>query len=151
MKKENLRKLKSININFYPLLLLVILLTTITGCGKENFSEKLFTKIVKKNNFIVVELPEENKTQFLAVSSHYQISLYKFKKTKDCKKEFKLKKEEYKNKKNNIKDKKTYFFIENNNVFTLIYKINNYYIEVETPKTYKKEVKRILKEMDLEL
>ena len=151
MKKGNLRKYKNIDIKFYPLLLLVVLLTIITGCGKKTFSEKVFTDTVKKNNFVVAELPEDNKKVFLAVSMHYQISLYKFKNSKDCQKDFKLKKEECKNKKNNIKDKKTYFYLENDNIYTLIYKVNNYYIEVEIPKSYKKEVIKLMKEMDLEL
>ena len=151
MKKENLKKCKNIDIKFYPLLLLIILLTIITGCGKEKFTENLFTKTVKKNNFVVAELPEDEKTIFLAVSTHYQISLYKFKNSETCLKEFKLKKKEYKAKKSNIKDKKIYFYVENDNVYTLIYRENNYYIEVETPKNYKKDVIKLLKKMDLEL
>lgn len=151
MKKEKLKKYKNIGIKVYPLLLLVIFLTVITGCEKNNFNENLFTKTMEKNNFIVAELPNDNNIQYLAVSNHYQISLYKFENNKASKKEFKLRKKEYKNNNNNIKEKKTYFYVENDNVYTLIYRIDKYYIEVETPKNYKKEVIKLIKKMDLEL
>ena len=148
MKKEKLKKYKNIGIKVYPLLLLVIFLTVITGCGKNNFNENLFTKTMEKNNFIVAELPNDNNIQYLAVSVHYQISLYKFTDKKGMNKSYNKQRKKY-NKK--TKDKKNYFYIESENVYTLFYKVDKYYIEVEVPKTYKKDVIRILKEMNLKI
>ena len=148
MKKEKLQKYKNISIKFYPLILCIILLTIITGCGKNSFNEKLFTKTMEKNKFVVAELPSDNNTQFLAVSIHYQISLYKFKDKKSMNKSYNKHKKEYKK---NVKDEKDYFYIESENVYTLFYKVDKYYIEVEVPKTYKEEVIKLLEEMDLEL
>ena len=151
MKKENFQNYKKKGIKLFPQILLVILLLFTTSCGKQNFDEKLFTETVEKNNFVVAELPGDDRTEFLAVSSHYQISLYAFETKKDCKNAFKVKLKEYKDKNSNIKSKKNYYAIENSNVYTLIYKIDNYYIEVEAPKTYKKEIINLLKEMGLDV
>ncbi len=151
MKKERLKRLGKICTNLFPHLLLIIIVLFISGCGKNNFNKKVFTETVEKNNFVAVDIEEKEYIETIAVSSHYQLSLFSYNKSKEVDKAFKDKIKYYKNKKANIKHKKNYFYIENKNVYTINYKINNYIIEAEVPKTYKEEVIKILKEMKLKL
>ena len=137
--------------NLFPHLLLIIVMIFITGCGKNNFNKKIFTEVVEKNNFMTVDIEEKEYVETIAVSSHYQISLYKYNKSKKSNNAYKSKIKYYKNKKVNIKDKKNYFFIENKNVYTIIYKNDNYIIEAEVPNTYKKEIINLLEEMNLKI
>ncbi|MBR4618220.1 MAG: hypothetical protein IKO49_02835 [Bacilli bacterium] len=151
MKKEKWQKYKKTDTKLFPQLLLIFIIILSTSCEKNGFNKKQFTEIVEKNNFIVTDIEEKEYVETLAVSSHYQISLYTYDKNKDANNAYKDKIKYYKDKKVNIKHKNNYLFIENKYVYTIIYKTNNYIIETEVPKTYKQEVIKLMKKLNLTL
>jgi len=155
MKKEKLKNSLRKDIKKSLFFLLIIVLLT-TSCGIKNFNKELFTKIVEKNNFIVADLStDNNKKYLLAVGEHYQISYYELPNIDKCKKELKDRTKSYRNIKKNIsKIKKAnyeVYIIDNNDIYTVFYRISNNYIEISTTKKYKEDVIKLLEEMDLEL
>ena len=151
MKKERWQRYKKTDTRIFPQLLLIFIIILSTSCGKDRFNKKQFTETVEKNNFVVVDIKEKEYVETIAVSSHYQISLYTYNRSKKSKNAYKAKIKYYENKKVNIKNKKNYFFIENKNVYTIIYNTDNYIIEAQVPNTYKKNVIKLLKKMNLKL
>ncbi len=143
MKKEKLLNLERICTKLFSQILLIFLIIIATGCGKSDFNEKIFTKTVEKNNFITTKIDK----QTIAISDHYQMVLTEFKNNKECEKEYKKLLKKYEK----AKKKENYFYIKNDNVYTIVYKVENYYIECSAPKTYEKEINKVIKEMNLEL
>ena len=143
MKKEKWQNLLKTGIKFFPLFLLIIISLYTTACGKKENFKKIFTETVEKNNFITTTIEK----QTLAISDHYQIVLTEFKDNSDCKKQYNKLLKKYKN----ITQKDNYFYIKNENVYTVVYMIDNYCIECSAPKVYEKEINKIMRKMNLKI
>lgn len=143
MKKEKWQNLLKTGIKFFPLFLLIIICLYATACGKKENFKKIFTETVEKNNFVTTII--DNQT--LAISGHYQIVLTEFKDSKECKKAYSKLLKKY----SNVKENDNYFYIKNENVYTIVYMVDNYYIECSAPKVYEKEIKKVIKKMDLKI
>lgn len=160
MKRDKLPRLSRIGINIKNccVLALLFLVLMLTSCGKTSLDEKLFTEIVEKNKFVVADITSTDYSKpktLLAVGDHYQIYYYQFGSESKCNKEYKLLKEKLNNTNGNINDVKKskkgyeYYRVENNNIYSIVYKVSNSYIYVNTTVNYKDEVDDLFKQFGL--
>lgn len=160
MKRDRLLRLSRIGINIKVLCVFasLFLVLVLTSCGKRNLDEKLFTEVVEKNKFVVADITnaDDNSSKtLLAVGNHYQIYYYQFNSVGQCNREYRLLKKKLNNTNGNISDVKKskkgyeYYKVENNNVYSIVYKASNSYIYVNTMANYEDEVNDLFKQFGL--